>query len=100
VSWLIHTEPAATRERQLDDKSPWLHVNRGTRDTVMPHLLRKLFDVFTHQIELVAPIRLRGMKGDLGWRQTEYEPSTANIDRREPQHVSEECAIGLGVRRI
>src|SRR5262249_20573414 len=50
-------------------------------------------DVVAHQVELMDIVLVGGMHGHLGWRQAEDQPATADIDVRQLEHVTQECAI-------
>ena len=56
-------------------------------------------DVVTHEVELVVAILVRGMGCELSGRQSEDQPALAGIDERQLEHVSEERAILLRIRR-
>src|SRR5262249_30082186 len=56
-------------------------------------------DVVGHQVELVAGLPVRRMNRELGRRQGEDEPAPARVDRGQAEHVREERADLLRLRR-
>src|SRR4029453_16785961 len=56
-------------------------------------------DVVADEVELVPAVLVRGGGCHLGRRQSEDQPPLAAVDKRQLEHVSEERAILLRVRR-
>ncbi len=90
---LIQANFAASGKPDGGDRSPSFFVNRRANDVFSRHALHLGIKVFTHEVELVAIILFGRMKGRFGWRQGEYQPAVAGIDRREPQHIAKEGAV-------
>jgi hypothetical protein len=49
-------------------------------------------------IELVDVVLLGRMDSDFRRRQSENEPSVADVDVRQRKHIAEKCAVGVRVR--
>jgi|HubBroStandDraft_6_1064221.scaffolds.fasta_scaffold139535_3 hypothetical protein len=90
---LIQANFAASRKPDGCDRSPSFFLNRRANDVFLRQPLHLRVKVFTHEVELMAIILFGRMKGRFGWRQGEYQPAVAGIERREPQHIAKEGAV-------
>src|SRR5438128_8371766 len=54
----------------------------------------------THQIKLMHVILLRRMNGNFGGRQSKDEPSAANIDVWQIEHIAQESSVGFRIRTV
>ena len=97
---LIQANFAASRKPDGCDRSPSFFLNRRANDVFLRQPLHLRVKVFTHEVELMAIILFGRMKGRFGWRQGEYQPAVAGIDRREPKHIAKEGAVCLGILAI
>ena len=59
--------------------------------------LCRSLDVLAQQVELVIVLLLGRVKRKLRGRKREDEPTATRIHRVEPQHVSEERAVCVGI---
>ena len=58
------------------------------------------FDVVTHQIKLMLIVFIGWVDGDFGGRQSEDQPSLADVDVRQLKHVPQERAVGLRILAV
>src|SRR5678815_1770759 len=68
--------------------------------TVRSHLVDEGIDVLAHEVELVLAVRFTGVHRYLGRWKSEDQPSTANVDVGEAQHIAEECAIRFSIGAV
>ena len=97
---LIHANFAAARKGYLREQAISLILDWIAGDLVTYHLGDKRIHVVAHQVELVNVILLRGMHGNLCWRQSENQPSVADVHICELKHVAQKGAVSLRVRAI
>src|SRR6266852_421723 len=72
VAWLVDRQLRAARQLNRGKQSPALVAGWvGDGDAPGGQVRQRLLDVVTHQVELVLARPVRGMHGDLGWRQLE-----------------------------
>jgi hypothetical protein len=97
---LINAYAPSSRQSQLHQQTPGLPLNAAAPDLQRLHPAHELIDIITHQVKLVHVVSFRGMNGNFGGRQPEYEPSTARIDTWEPQHIADEVTVFFRLRTI
>ena len=88
MSWLIGAYFPTARQCDMGEDAPALILDFFAGDVVFLHRGDEFFDVVAHEIEFVNVIFIGGMDSDFGWRQTEDEPTVADIDVREFQNVA------------
>jgi Amino acid permease len=98
VPRLVQVELGAARQPDRGDETPALvaHLARELGTALLELGHGRLY-VVAHQVELLRTALLGRVERRLGRRQPEDEPAAAGVDRREPQHVAEERAVGVGV---
>ena len=52
------------------------------------HLRQECLHIVTHEIEFMLAVVFRRMEGDLGWRETKYQPTASNVDIGKSNYVS------------
>src|SRR6266516_5997488 len=101
VTWLVDRQLRAARQLNRGEQPPALVTGWvGDGDAPGGQVRQCLFDVVTHQVELVLARPVSGVDGDLGWRQLEDQPATAGIDPCKSEHVTDEDAISLRVGAV
>src|SRR6185436_6142682 len=96
----IHADLAAAGQRYLSQDSPSEILRRGAVDAVRVEHRDEALYVRDHQIQFVPAAVFGWMNGHFGRRQRKNEPPSAYIDAREPEHVTKERAIGLGIGAV
>src|SRR6266568_9570194 len=101
VAWLVDRQIRAAWELDRGEQTPacvtrWL----GYRDAPGGQVRQRLLDVVAHQVELVLPLSISGMDGDLGWRQLEDQPAITGVDPGKSEYVADKDPIGLCVGAI
>src|SRR6266481_5055059 len=91
VSGLIHAKPATARKRYEREEAIPLLLNRLADDLMLSHLGDECMHVVAQQVELVHVILFPRMHSNLGRRQTEDQPTVANIYICELQHIAQKC---------
>ena len=97
---LIQANFAASRKPDGCDRSPSFFLNRRANDVFSRQASHLRLKVFTHKVELMAIILFGRMEGCFGWRQGEYQPAMAGIDRHQTQHIAKEGAVCLRILAI
>jgi len=101
VVWLVDRQISAARELNRGEPTPAFVTNRvGDRDAPGGQVRQRLLDVVAQQVELVLPQPVSGVYGDLGWRQLEDQPATADVNPGKSEHVADEDPIGLRVGAV
>src|SRR6266480_6966350 len=101
VTWLVDRQLRAARQLNRGEQPPALVTGWvGDGDAPGGQVRQCLFDVVTHQVELVLARPVSGVDGDLGWRQLEDQPATAGIDPCKSEHVTDEDSISLRVSAV
>src|SRR5712691_9040282 len=101
VAWLIDRQIRAARQLDRGEQTPALAAHRlGGRDAPGGQVRQRLLEVVAHQVELVLPQPVRGVNGDLGWRQLEDQPAIAGVDPGKSEHVADEDPVGLRVGAV
>jgi hypothetical protein len=72
----------------------------GDRDAPGAQVRQRLLEVVAQQVERVLPEPVSGVYGDLGGRQLEDQPATADVNPRESEHVADEGPVGLRVGAV
>jgi len=72
----------------------------GDGDAPGGQVRQRLLDVVAHQVELVLPLPVCGMHGDLGGRQLEDQPAITGVDPCKSEHVTYEDPISLRVGAV
>src|SRR3954468_7093160 len=96
--WLVHSEPAASRQLDRGHKPPSL-VGHLVFDecAFRAQLADRRVDVVAHQVELAAVAAVVGMGGELRRWQLEDQPPAPGVDEREPEDIGEERPVSLAV---
>jgi 3-methyladenine DNA glycosylase Mpg len=76
---LIYTEPATTREGNINNMTPILFLNLTNLNIVVSHLQNESMDVVTNQKEFLAIVLIRGVHGQFCGRQPENEPAFTGV---------------------
>ncbi len=97
---LINSELASARQDQCRERSPFLILDRAARDADRLHFGNESLDVVAHQIQLVDAVLGGGMDGNFRRRESENEPTLADIDTRQSEHILEKTPISLGVSAV
>jgi hypothetical protein len=101
VAWLVDRQISAARELNRGEQTPAFVTDRvGDRDVPGGQVRQRLLDVVAHQVELVLPQPVSGVYGDLGWRQLEDQPATADVNPAESEYVADEDPVGLRVGAV
>ena len=101
VAWLVDRQLRAARQLDRGEQTPALAARRlGGRDAPGGQVRQRLLEVVAHQVELVLPQPVRGVNGDLGWRQLEDQPAIAGVDPGKSEHVADEDPVGLRVGAV
>ena len=101
VAWLIDRQIRAARQLYRGEQTPALVADWvGDRDASGGQVRQHLLDVVTHQVELVLPLPIGGMNGDLGGRQLEDQPTTASVNPGISEHVADEDPVGLCIGTV
>ena len=88
MSGLIYAELTAARKGQSREQAITLVLNWIAGNLVFCQLSDKCIHIVAHQVELVHVILLRGMNGNLRRRQSENQPSVANIYIGELENIA------------
>ena len=94
---LVDADFAAAGQGQRGEASPSLFGDSRHRYIFLFQIAQGGGEVVAHEVEFVLAVALRVMKGGLGGRQREDEPSVAGVDRGKSQHIAEEGAVGFGI---
>lgn len=94
---LVNTETAASRQRDAGHPAKGLLMDRLTVNARLGHLLDECIDVITHQIELVDIVLVGRMHGHFRRQQTKDQPTAADIDVWQTDHIAEKCAVGFRI---
>jgi hypothetical protein len=101
VAWLVDRQISAARELNRGEPTPAFVTDRvGDRDAPGAQVRQRLLDVVAQQVEVVLPRPVSGVYGDLGWRQLEDQPATADVNPRKSEHVADEDPVGLRVGAV
>jgi hypothetical protein len=96
VAWLIDRQISAARKLNRGEPAPAFVTDRvGDRDAPGAQVRQRLLEVVAQQVELVLPQPVSGVYGDLGGRQLEDQPATADVNPGKSEHVADEDPIGL-----
>ena len=93
---LVQTNLSPSWESDLRHGSPASLLDLGTLNASLskcPHFVR---EIVAHEVQLCRRC-LGWMYSELGWRQTEDQPSATGIDVVEAEHIGHEGSIGVGV---
>ncbi len=94
--WLVKPKLAPARKRDLGDGPPSLFVYFGTLDASFAEALHFRLKIVTDQVEFMTAILPR-MKGCLGRREGENQPSVAGVHRAQSEDIAEKGTIGVGI---
>jgi len=100
VSRLVDAELAAARERDRREQAPSEVSDGRAGDSLFLHRRDERPDVVAHQVELVHVVLLARVHGDLRRGQPEDQPSAADVEVREADHVAQKRAVGLRVGAV
>src|SRR5678815_2878859 len=100
VMRFVDAECASTRQRDLRHQSPTLVLNRRALQAALLHRRDEPADVLANQIELVQVVLLRWMHGDFRWRQSEDQPSAANVHGGQLENIPEKQPVCLRVLAV
>ena len=75
-------------------------MNGRENDVLSRQRVHLGFQVGAHEVELMAIVLFRWMKGCLRWRQREDQPAVAGIDGCQPQHIAKEDTVCLSILAI
>jgi hypothetical protein len=100
VAWLVKAEVATTRQAQHRQQTPAFIGDSPAFDTRPVEARYFGTHIVAHEIDLMLAVDLGGMKGKLGWRRRENQPTATGIDRRKSEHITEESAIGHCILRV
>jgi EmrB/QacA subfamily drug resistance transporter len=100
VRWLVERQLITVRKPQRSDQAkPLLADFLGELDALCFQLGDRRMNVVANEIQPVVRRLVRGVGGQLGWRESEDQPPTPGIDRRETEDVAQEQADLLGLPR-
>ncbi len=96
---LIEPNRRSAGQCEPGDRSPALFVNLREGNAFGCELLHLLGEVVAQEIDLIRRPLIGRVKGDLGGRHLEDEPTAARIDAGHAQDVTKELTVRLGVVR-
>src|SRR5438552_506534 len=100
VPRLVHAELSASRQSHFREVSPRLVVHWPASHALLFHVRHEAFEVIAHEVELLHVVFFRRVHGHLCRRQSEDEPSSANVDVRKFQHFAKKRAVRVGILAV
>src|SRR5262249_24775711 len=95
--WLVQANHATAGKPDLGDRTPPRLLNFGAFNISLRKASHLCFQVVANEIQFVRASFIGRVECGFSWWQGKDQPAVTRIDEFEPEHITEECTIRLGV---